>query len=225
MSENQYEPKFITRREDASAIIRPFGPPSRSPMTSSSPLSAPSSSAVFSPFAMALFYLLSVSSAELPSSPASSAARHGRSAKLDVLVQGVGAVAAGPRPSKSWNPDRGREIPVRPAAGATFLQVLTELGGHVAGHLIETRHARPSLERRPVDAAADLEPRPRQSRPQPARAPARRRRIRHRRHPHVDAGARASPATTFVREPPEITPTFSVTPRLEILERARRATI
>ncbi len=55
LSENQYEPRFMT----AAAIrpnISPSGPATTSPMTSSRPLIAPRSSTVFIPFDMALLY-------------------------------------------------------------------------------------------------------------------------------------------------------------------------
>ena len=55
LSENQYEPKFM-RAAKPNAMMSPFEPPTSSPITSTSPLISPRSTAVFNPFAMGLFY-------------------------------------------------------------------------------------------------------------------------------------------------------------------------
>ncbi len=55
LSENQYEPKFMTTAK-TKPRTRPCAPPSASPRNRNSALIAPSSSAVFKPFGIVLFY-------------------------------------------------------------------------------------------------------------------------------------------------------------------------
>ena len=57
LSENQYDPTFMSTAK-TKAIMRPLAPPISSPMTSSNPLSAPSSTTVFTLFPIALRYRL-----------------------------------------------------------------------------------------------------------------------------------------------------------------------
>ncbi len=88
LSENQYEPRFIT----AAAIkpnISPFGPPTTSPMTSSRPLMAPRSRTVFIPFDMALLY-----SPKPAQQPRQKRRAPRQISQFDMFVEGVRAVAA-----------------------------------------------------------------------------------------------------------------------------------
>lgn len=52
---------------------------------------------------------------------------------LDVLMKRVRTVTARTQSVKSWNPDRGRKIPVRSAAGRTFVELLAELARGLPG--------------------------------------------------------------------------------------------
>src|SRR5215207_2523725 len=51
LSENQYDPKFMTTAK-TNAIMRPWPPPASSPMTSRSPLNSPRSIAVLNTLAI-----------------------------------------------------------------------------------------------------------------------------------------------------------------------------
>ena len=68
----------------------PLEPPSISPITSNSPLRAPSSNAVFNPFGMVVFYR----SRSRLRSAARNAARHGRSSMTTCSWMRVRAIAA-----------------------------------------------------------------------------------------------------------------------------------
>src|SRR6476659_7430786 len=76
LSENQYDPRFMTAAK-TNAIMRPFEPPATSPMTSNSPLRSPSSSAVFTPFAMIVDSILTRRAGE-PNRPETRPAKEDR---------------------------------------------------------------------------------------------------------------------------------------------------
>src|SRR5688500_3156794 len=88
LSENQYEPRFISAAK-MNAMTIPFWPPSKSPIKSSMPRSRPSSSAVFNPLGMCLFCL-----AEVPQERADDRGAPRQILGFDVLVQRVGPIAA-----------------------------------------------------------------------------------------------------------------------------------
>src|SRR5215204_3674291 len=97
---------FITAA-NRNAIISPCAPPSRSPITSRIPLSAPSSSTVFTPFAMGLFYLVQAGhdTGEKRGAPGEIRQHH-------VLVERMRTVPLRTQSIKCWDAERRREVPV-----------------------------------------------------------------------------------------------------------------
>ena len=93
LSENQYDPRFITAAK-INAIMIPFEPPSSSPIRAAAPLSSAEQQRRFQSVGHGLYFTVSAQSVQTASSPARNAARHGRSSTIDVLVQRMRAVAA-----------------------------------------------------------------------------------------------------------------------------------
>ena len=144
-----------------------------------------------------------------------------------MLVEGMRAVAAWTESVESRNPDGGGEIPVRPAAGAAFAQLLTPSSRGDAACAIANSAATAGV--RSSGGRDDAAAAPRagsariaaQRRAPPPRAPPRRpASARARRSPRAPRRRRRSSASR-----PRSTPTLSVMPRVEILQRldARRS--
>src|SRR6185503_8347993 len=83
---------------------------------------------------------------------------------------------------------RGGEIPVRPAAGTAFAELLPKLTSDISSLTIKTRNLVTTFQRRPVEPAARLDGRPLVDRPERAKRRLDLRRRGCRRHPHVDDG-------------------------------------
>ena len=141
------------------------------------------------------------------------AARHAKSSSSTCSWRAWAPSPRGPSPSKSRNPDRGRKIPVRAASRGAFRQILPKLAGHLAGYSIETNHGGVAFKRRAIDAALELEPRARQHAGAALAVLPRRSAASSMVETRTSMLARATSATTFVREPPAMRPTLSVTPR------------
>src|SRR5262245_42046056 len=73
-------------------------------------------------------------------------------------MEGMSAVAHRTQAVTCWDADRAREVAVRPAAGRTFLEVIAERVGNPPRLAVQTRHAAGPFQRRPVEAAGDLQP-------------------------------------------------------------------
>src|SRR6185503_11050437 len=85
---------------------------------------------------------------------------------------------------------RGGEIPVRPAAGTAFAELLPKLASYISSLTIKTRNLVTTFQRRPVEPAARLDGRPLVDGPESAERRLDLRRRRRRRHAHVDDGMR-----------------------------------
>ena len=131
LSENQYEPKFMTTAK-TNAMTRPFAPPSSSPITRSRPLSSAEQQRRFQAVRHSLILLCFGLQAE-----GRRAARRGaRRATAGPSTSTCSCAACAPSPIapeavQRRHAERRGEIAVRPAAGRPFAQLASEGGGHV----------------------------------------------------------------------------------------------
>src|SRR6185436_1147781 len=106
-------------------------------MNISTALSRPSSIAVFTVLVMGLFSERSAPSLPLSlfyprHEPGDERGALGQRLDIDVFVQRVGAVAHRAEAVQCGNPESGREISVRAAAGPAFAQLLAQCPGDLA---------------------------------------------------------------------------------------------
>ena len=137
-----------SRRRTRRPSSRPPDPPSSSPSTSSTPLISSEQQGGLDRVAHVAYPIDSLAARSGAAARPAARRASARLSSVDVLVERVGAVADGTEAVECRDAERGREVPVRAAAGAAFAEVRPSSAADLARQLVQ--RARP---RRCVRAA------------------------------------------------------------------------